>query len=229
MRCVILAAGRGVRMGELTDTRPKPMLTLKGKPILDYKISNLPDAIDEIVLIVGYNREIVEHYFGDSYAGKKIIYIVQRELNGSGGALHVAKSLLQNRFLVIMGDDLYAKQDLENLLQFECAFLGARVTEPVRTGFLQISADGKLEAVREHYDAKPGDIMNAGAYMLTKDFFEYPLVRLPNGEYGLPQTIATMADKHHIIVQYATHWLPISKPEDLVKAEKMLDEFYPGT
>ena len=66
---------------------------------------------------------------------------------------------------------------------------------------------------------------NTGVYVLNKNFFEYELVPIGNGEYGLPQTLAKMTDRHKIKVEKANNWFPIGNPDDLEEAENVIKDF----
>lgn len=128
MQCVILAAGRGVRMGELTDRVPKPMLTIQGKPKLAHTIEQLPQEVSEVILVIGYLGDQIRSFFGEEYDGRKIRYVEQPEFNGTGGAVDLVKNMVNGKFLVVMGDDLYLKRDLEKLLQKIWQYLRLRRT-----------------------------------------------------------------------------------------------------
>lgn len=225
MQCVILAAGKGARMGSLTDDCPKPMLPIRNKPKLAHTIENLPRSIAEVVVVIGYLGERIRSYFGDSYAGKSIRYVRQDVLNGTGGSLFLAKEMLGERFLVIMGDDLYLASDLERLLRHEVALLAIEVEDSTSFGVLVVDEDGRLSDVRE----KPHDgsikIVNTGAYALVRDIIRYPLVPVSPTEYGLPQTILQMRDVFPITVEIAKAWLPIGSPEAYELAKRRIDEF----
>src|SRR3989344_6700347 len=112
MQPVILAAGRGTRMVELTGEVPKPMLPVGGRPLLEYKLDAMPDEIDEVILVIGYQGAVVRKHFGGRYGNRQIQYVEQKELNGTAGALWVARLLLHDRFLVLMGGDIYAGEDV---------------------------------------------------------------------------------------------------------------------
>jgi len=111
-QAVILAAGKGTRMLPLTETRPKPMQEVSGKNLIEWKLAALPEAIRDVVIVVGYQGEQIREFFGDMWHGRSIRYVVQEKLNGTAGALWSARNLLHGRFLVLMGDDLYAKEDI---------------------------------------------------------------------------------------------------------------------
>ncbi len=225
MQAVILAAGRGKRMGNLTTATTKPMLKIKGKPILEHKIKALPKKIKEIIFIVGYRSEDIIRHFKRYYNGRKIIYVFQTNLNGTGGAVHLAKSVLKDKFLVMMGDDLYTKKDLNNLLKHDLAILGFEVDDPTKFGVIKTNRNGTLDEVIEKPKTKKYKLVATGVYILDRRFFDYSLVSIGNGEFGLPQTIAKMAKDHKIKVEKATHWHAIGNPDDLKEAEKVLHKF----
>lgn len=225
MQAVILAAGRGKRMGDLTLHAPKPMLKIKGRPILDYKIRALPREIKEVVFVIGYFGDEIKKYFGNEFDGRKITYVTQEVLNGTGGAVHVAKNILEDKFLVIMGDDLYHKDDLKRMIGNDLSLLAREVDDPSRFGVLKINEKGNLVEVIEKPKGFGRSLIATAAYILNKKFFDYELVPIGNGEYGLPQTLASMAKDYEIKVERATDWLPITSPEDLIMAEQVLDNF----
>ncbi len=225
MQCVILAAGRGVRMGELCDDTPKPMLLIQGKPKLAYTIEQLPDEITEVILIVGYLKEKIMDFFGDEYAGRKIVYVEQKELNGTGGAIHLVKDMVRGKFLVVMGDDLYLKSDLRELLLHDMAVLAMDVEDSNQFGVLKTDVKGHLEAILERPHDPEYTLVNTAAYSLIQDFFSYPLVAITETEYGLPQTMMQMRDKYPIVVVKAEKWLPIGNAEALAQAHQEIRNF----
>src|SRR6266567_4022874 len=175
MQIVILAAGRGTRMKDLTDSVPKPMLQINSKPILAYKLEALPEEIDEVIFVIGYLGNLIQQYFGDFYAGKKISYVEQKELNGGGAAVHLVKDLLRDDFLVMMGDDLYSKKDVENIMKHDFTILGLEVQEPKRFGIISLDGKGDLEKVVEKPDIAGPALANTALYKLKKNFFDYEL------------------------------------------------------
>lgn len=225
MQVVILAAGNGIRMGKLTKTTPKPMLKIKGKSILEHKISALPNEIDEVILVIGYRGDQIMSYFKKEFAGKKIKYFFQTKLNGTGGALHLVKSVLKDRFMVINGDDLYLKKDLKKLLKHEFGVLAMEIKNSGQFGALKTDRRGYLVEVIERDKNSKNKLVNAGAYILNKSFFECDLVSIGKGEFGLPQTLAKMSKKYKIKVEKATFWHPIGFPEDIEKAEEIIHKF----
>lgn len=227
MQAVILAAGRGVRMGKLTEDTPKPMLLIQGRPLLEWKMETLPETIDEVILVIGYLGEQIEEYFGHEWNGKKITYVRHEKLDGTGGAIRLVKDagLLRSPVLVMMGDDLYLKEDLEKLMEHDLAVLACEVEDSNQFGVLETDADGRLVSIIE----KPHDpelkLVNTGAYMLSDSFFECQLVPISDTEYGLPQTLVSMRGNHDIAVEKTRTWFPIGTPEALVEAQERINDF----
>jgi bifunctional UDP-N-acetylglucosamine pyrophosphorylase/glucosamine-1-phosphate N-acetyltransferase len=225
MQAVILAAGKGTRMQPLTYDIPKAMLSLKGKPILAYTMSILPKDIGEVIIVVNYLGEHIRKYFGTEYEGRKIKYVLQEKLDGTGGAIYSCKKLLTGKFMVLMGDDLYYRKDLEKLESFDLAALAYEVEDPRRFGVFQIDENENLIAIIEKPETLENKLANVGVYMLNEKFFEYDLVPVSKTEFGLPQTLAKMAKDYPVKIVRAKLWHPIGYPEDLKKAEAELDKF----
>ena len=106
-RAVLLAAGRGKRLGALTTDRPKPMVPLLGKPVLEHILTRLAIVgLTEFVLVVGYRADVLRDYFGDgSRWGWNISYAEQATPNGTGAALAAAREFVgPGPFLASYGD-----------------------------------------------------------------------------------------------------------------------------
>jgi bifunctional UDP-N-acetylglucosamine pyrophosphorylase/glucosamine-1-phosphate N-acetyltransferase len=222
MQAIIMAAGEGTRLRPLTLDTPKPMLRVGGLPILERTFDALPDAVDSVILVVGYlSGRIVEH-FGSSWKGRAIAYVEQRELKGTGHAVARCEPVVGGRFLVLNGDDLYARADLERLAACDLGVLAMEIDDAGRFGTLALDGRGALSSIVEGGRGGKG-LVNAGAYALDRRFFDYPLVPIKNGaEFGLPQTIAGMTGDHAVSVVRASFWFPIGFPEDLEKADRLL-------
>jgi NDP-sugar pyrophosphorylase family protein len=225
MQIVILASGRGKRMGDLTKTVPKPMLKIKGKPILEHKLDILPREIKEVIFVIGYRGEHIMNYFKNFWNGRKITYVVQSNPNGTGAAVHLVKSFVGERFMVMMGDDLYQRKDIKKMLRHELAILGNEVENTSLFGIIKTDTRKNMADVIEKPKKSKDNLANTGLYMLNRKFFDYDLVRITSGEYGLPQTLASMAKDHRIKIEKATLWHPIGNASDLQKAEEIMHKF----
>ncbi len=224
MQAVILAAGEGIRMRPLTETVPKPLLKVAGKPLLDYTFAALPKAVDEVIMVVGYRANQIKKYLGDSFAGKKIRYVYQAELEGTAKALFEAAAYVKDRFLVLMADDIYSRNDIEVCLQHEQAILVQRSQKQGPGGKITLNKKGELKNVEEGKTHPAGTLISANVFVLNTEFFNYEPVKLPDrkNEWGLPQTVALMARDFPVEIVEATRWIKITVPEDLKRAEKLL-------
>ena len=109
MQVIILAAGKGIRMGDLTADIPKPMLPLLGKPLLEWRLAMLPEAVREVIFVVGYLGDQIEKYFGSEWQGRSIRYVRHEKLEGTGGAMRrvYGCGLFLGPALVTNVDDVY--------------------------------------------------------------------------------------------------------------------------
>lgn len=224
MQAVIMAAGLGTRLRPHTLTTPKPMLPVAGRPILEWTIDGLPSEIDEVILVVSYLKERVTGHFGAGWHGRKMTYVEQVTLDGTGGALRACEPLLRDRFAVLNGDDLYATEDIRAALANGLAVAAQETGPQDRFGLLATDADGRLVDIVEATAGSPkSGLVNVGLYALDRRFFDFPLVPIKNGsEFGLPQTIAAMAKEHPVAVVKTSFWLPIGYPADLERATAAL-------
>ncbi len=227
MQAVILAAGKGTRMKELTAETPKPMLRVHGKTLIEHKLDALPAAVDEVILIVGYQGQVIRDAFGDSFGGRRIRYVEQEELNGTMGALALAAPYLTERFVVMMGDDLYARVDIEACFANPGWSVLVEDTQTMASGGRMVmDGAGNIVAIEEgDHTGKPG-LMNTNLFALDPRLFDEPMVPKAAGsdEYGLPQTVVAAASSLGIPLKavLATSWIQITAPEDLAKAEARL-------
>lgn len=227
MQAVILAAGKGTRMKELTQSVPKPMLKVDGKTLIEHKLDALPEAVDEVILIVGYHADVIREYFKDSFGGRRIQYVVQKELNGTAGALWLAKPYLSERFVVMMGDDIYAREDVGACLTSpDWSVLVEETKTMASGGSMVMDASGSIVDIEEGDHTGKVGLMNTNMFALDPRVFSYPLVPKAPGsdEYGLPQTVlaASKASGIPLAAVPATFWIQVTAPEDLEKASSML-------
>lgn len=218
MKIVILAAGKGTRMNNLTIDTPKPLLTYKNKNLLEHKLEILPNSISEIIFVIGYLGEKIKNYFGNSYKNIPIRYVEQKEMQGTAHALWQCKDFLDEPFVVLMGDDLYSAYDIKILIDLKntWAVLTYPDTPGIKAGKIVKDTNGNLKEIYEDFDGtSPYNLIYTGACLLTPKIFEGEMIQLSNGEYGLPQTIASFAKKQNILVLETNNWIRITNPKDL--------------
>lgn len=222
MQAVILAAGRGRRMKTLTENMPKPLLSVLGSNLIEHKLAILPKEIDEVILVVGYLGGKIREHFGSEFKGKRIRYVEQRDQLGTMLALKQTEGLLAERFMVMMGDDLYSKADIVKCLEHPWAVLVKKMEEKGRGARVVVDKKKHITEIIEGAELEKGTLNNAGLYVLQSDIFKYPIVQIPSGEFGLPQTVAKAAKDFDIKVVESKSWHQISSPEDLERVEKLL-------
>lgn len=220
MQAVILAAGKGERMGNLTTDTPKPLLEYKEKSLLEWKFDALPENISEIILVIGYLGERIQEKFGDSYKGKKITYVWDKEMKGTGLALWKTRDVLKEKFLVMMGDDIYDEKALENATKEDWSITVMKVPFDSDTSRIETDKNGKLinflTALKYREKYNDNGLAFTGLYSLRKEIFDYPLVKMKTrDEWGLPQTLLQTTQDISLKILEANFWKPITSPEDL--------------
>ena len=225
MKAIILAAGRGTRMGDLSVETPKPMLKVLGKTLLEHKLDMLPSSIDEVIIVIGHLKNKVTDHIGEAYKGKKISYVIQEELRGTADALFLCKDLLKGdgRFLVMMGDDIYSKEDMEECLKNDWSILIREVASLKDKAKVVFNDNGRIQDILEKYPREEKGFVCAGMYTMTPKIFDYEKVAIGRGEFGLPQTILSAKNDVDIMAVQSRFWLQITAPEDLKLAEGFLE------
>lgn len=225
MQAVILAAGFGTRLRPLTYHVPKPMIRVAGKNLIEHNLEKLPKEIDEVILVVNYLKEQIINHFGDEFGGRKIRYVEQSKPLGTGHALHACKDLLGDRFLVLMGDDIYNAEDMKRCMLHDNCMLAHEFGGYFSGGRIQLDPEGKLKDIKEGKHKRDKIFVNTGFYVITKPFFQYELFKAPDkNEYYLPQTLVKMAKDYPVEIEKATEWIQISDLAGLRRAEKILNK-----
>lgn len=222
MQCVILAAGLGKRMRPLTDTLPKPLIPVCGKPLLEHIVLALPSSVDELIIVTGYKGEMIRDYCGAEFLGRKVTYIEQIEQKGPAHALWLCKELLRGRFMLMFGDDIHGKDDLARAVSYRRSMLVTTSDTPERFGVIVRNPDGTLFEMIEKPEHAPSNLVSTGPLVLDVNVFDFPPETPINGEYFLPEVLARYAEAHPIAVVEQRLWIPIGYPEDIAKAETLL-------
>jgi len=222
MRAFILAAGEGTRMWPLTDTRPKPLIPLGDKTILENVLDAVVDAgVDSIGILVGYGWKRIEERIGREYRGVKVDYVLQEERLGTGHAVLHAEKFPDERFLILNGDIYFQADILKKVLESENAVVGVMKEDASSYGLLV--GDGRLEEIREKVPGSSG-LVNAGIYVFTKEIFDYiRRVKLsPRGEIEFTDAVNAFAKDHDVrIIKHDGWWLDIGYPWHLLDAARI--------
>ena len=247
MKAVILAAGKGTRMRDLTNDVPKPMLKVHGKPILEHIITGVLSAgIQDIFIVTGFRAEAIEQYFGTGAEwGANVSYGRQIIQDGTGKAPELAKAFIgRSPFLLTYGDILVKPETYAQMLKryHAGAFSGViTVTagEDVTKGGLNFFDEEfclkrlvekpnavQLEQLKREGWIKPNQPVwyNAGIYVFKPAVFDYTarLQKSPRGEYELTDAIIGMLETGHKFagLEVPGRWVDVRDPEVLAALEK---------
>jgi bifunctional UDP-N-acetylglucosamine pyrophosphorylase/glucosamine-1-phosphate N-acetyltransferase len=227
MKAVILAAGEGVRMHPLTYTRPKVMLPVAGRPIVEHLMLAMRGAgIQDFVFVVGYRAETVRDYFG---AGARwnvnIDYITQRRQLGTAHALRQVRGLGGERFLLVNGDILLREDDIARVLARETLTMGvAEVADVQDLGVVEVEGD-RIVRIHEKVAHPPSQLANAGVYLLTGDILDAAseIGKSPRGEYEITDCLQLLIDGgYNISWERLDFWLDLGYPWNLLEANESL-------
>ncbi len=210
-------------MRPLTETMPKPLIPVCGKPILQHIIEALPSEIDELILVVGYLKEQIVDFIGDEYQGKRVQYVTQEDFaGGTGDALLCAQDYVQGKFLFMFADDIHGKDALAQIVQEENAILSAYSETPERFGVLVQNENGTLKEILEKPENPPSNLINTGVFVAGTDIFTYKVPKSPSGELYATDMLTAYAKDHALMVIEQKQWIPVGYPEHIVEAEAIL-------
>jgi NDP-sugar pyrophosphorylase family protein len=226
-KAVVLAAGKGTRMGALTEDLPKPMLTVAGKPLLEHILDRLNRAgVTECGIITGYRREVIEHHF--AHYPLRLVFIHQEVINGTAGAAKLARTFAgTDAFLLTFGDIWCEPDDYRRVMQpiedepaTEATLAVKHVDDPFQGAAVYV-VNGFISKIIEK-PVKGTSTTNwnsAGCYCFRQSVFE-EIDRVPlsaRGEYELTSAVEQMLEggKKLRAVEIKGTWRDIGRPEDL--------------
>lgn len=228
-KAIILAAGKGSRMKELTHETPKPMLSVQGKPILEHIIEGLRDAggIREFFIVIGYLGDQIQNYFGNGQSrGVQISYGIQTVQDGTGKAPELAKEWIGNNpFLFTYGDILVPAPEYHLLLQdfHTDGRIALKSGQDLQKGGAVVLNDQNhmIDLIEKgQFTTPPKNAhYNAGIYVLTPDIFRYTqtLQKSPRNEYEFTDALKNWVQSGAIIEGHfiENEWVDVRDPEIL--------------
>src|SRR6184192_656921 len=234
-KAVLLAAGRGTRMRELTVDLPKPMIEVRGKPVLQHIVEGLRDAgICEFLIVVGYRGDTVRNFLGDgSRYNIAIQYATQTVQDGTGRVVDLARDFVGNRrFILAYGDILVDPANYEPLVDLPDdveAMLTVTRGEDVSKGGA-VFVDDEMRVVDLREKPKPGEPTspwyNAGLYAFHSSIFHFitKLKPSPRGEYELTDAVRDLAysGKKVKALELSGAWADVRDPEILARLNSQL-------
>jgi bifunctional UDP-N-acetylglucosamine pyrophosphorylase/glucosamine-1-phosphate N-acetyltransferase len=222
MDAIILAAGLGTRLRPYTEKTPKPLLPIRGRPILDWSLGALPRAVDRVIVVINYLGEQIESYLETQSHVPNWEVVRQEQPRGTGDALRSCRDRLGGgSFLVLNGDDLYGAADLAELARHPAGLLVHAVDEPRRFGIVFLRTDGTLQRLVEKPDLDGTHLANTGAYVFPPDVFQTELSVSARGEFEITDYVSALARQGSVQVVRASFWLPIGTIEAWQAAQEL--------
>ncbi len=227
-KVVLMVGGLGSRLRPLTETTPKPMLHVGGRPILQTIVERFAShGFTDIIMCVNYKADIIKEYFGDgSRFGVNIEYVLEKERMGTAGALSLLKRRPKEPFFVMNGD-LLTNVNFENMLQYHldndaAASMCVREYDfQVPYGVVNIE-DGKISSIEE----KPVHrfFVSAGIYMLNPECLDL----IPNGYYDMPALFEKLIQQGERAISFPLreYWLDIGRIEEYEKANREYNKVF---
>ncbi|MGO8672605.1 MAG: NDP-sugar synthase [Capsulimonadaceae bacterium] len=230
MQALIVAAGRGTRLGRLTEDTPKPMLPVAGVPMLERIMAGVSEhaGITDFVLVVGYLGQSIAGHFGDgSSRGWRVEYVWQDSQLGLGHAMNLAASrIFAPEFLMTYGDILldpvnYGAATALFRKEQPAAVLGLNWVDDPWSG-AAVTVDAGLRVLRIEEKPPRGTSTthwnNAGLFVFRPDIFDYTSRLRPSarGEYELPDAITVMVSDGRIVrgLPIDGYWRDVGTPDD---------------
>ena len=235
LKAIILSAGEGSRMRPLTLTKPKTMLPVAGKPIIQYNIESLRDnGITDILLIVRYKEEMVRNYFGDgSDFGVNIFYKTQKDFLGTANAISYGEDFIDDSIIVLNGDIILDDEIIHeiikkyNYLTPDTLMLLTEVEDPSAFGVVEIE-NGNIKSIVEKPKSEeaPSNLVNAGIYIFNKDIFDK--IRKTEiserGEYEITDSVSLQIKDNKTVIGHKTSkdWIDVGRPWELIEVNEDL-------
>lgn len=233
MKAVLLAAGEGQRLQPITSTRPKHLIKLAGKPILQYCLDAVKTAgITEVVIVTHYMSDKIQDYFGDgTNQGLKITYVQQNALLGTGNAASVAEPYVDGEFVLIYGDLLFAVDAVQQVVDLyksskpDAVLAVVPVDKPESYGIIELTEGKQLKRIVEKPAAgkAPSNLANAGVYVFSTEVFNKlkQVKQSVRGEWELTDALTLLASegKTVLVAELGKDaWFDVGRPWDLLDA-----------
>ncbi len=234
MKAVVLAAGKGTRLRPLTDEKPKGMVEVDGKPILTRCFEQLVElGADELLVVVGYKKEVIIDHYGDEFEGTPITYAHQRDQSGLAHALLTVEEHIDDDFMLMLGDNVFDANLVDVVRRqhedrADAAFLVEEVPweDADRYGVCETNKYGEIVEVVEKPEDPPSNLVMTGFYTFTPAIFHACHLTQPSnrGEYEISEAIDLLIRSGRTIdaIRIDGWRIDVGYPEDRDEAERRL-------
>lgn len=226
MKAVLLVGGMGTRLRPLTYRIPKPLLPVMGKPLIMHVIDSIPGEVDEVIVPIGYKREVMEEYLRSHPPGRRITLVDEPEPLGTGGAVKNVEEHIDGRFLVINGD-VITSLDVASFLRFHRAKGGVAsislwpVEDPSPFGVAQLDGESRITRFQEKPKREEAfsNLINAGAYALEREVLDL----IGDGFVSMEREIfPKLLDRGMYGFRFDGHWIDCGTRENVIGAHRTL-------
>lgn len=239
MKGVILAAGKGTRMRELTRNRPKPMIEVAKRSILERIFEALRQAgIRDLIVVTGYFANLIEDHFREGSAfGLRIRYVRQEVIDGTGSATRLVEPYVSDEaFFLTYGDIITDPANYPRFLKAyeehpcDAQLAVYPVEDPWQGAAVYVEPDGRVRDIVEKppRGTSRSNLNNAGLYVFRPLIFRYlrQIKKSPRGEYELTDAIRLMIQAGHEVraVELGGYWGDMATPEDVLRMSRFLEE-----
>ena len=221
-------------MRPLTVTKPKTMLQVGGKPILQYNVESLRDAgIKDIILVVGYCEDVIRNHFKDgSDYGVNITYVRQEERLGTAHAIGSTRETVEGKFIILNGDiivdpvliiDLIRTYRLKNARSL---LVLTEVDDPSSFGVVELEGDRITNIIEKPSPGEaPSNLINAGIYLFDDQIFKAidNTEKSQRGEYEITDSLQIQMEKGDIVIglRSKNNWIDIGRPWELLDVNEL--------
>jgi len=224
MKCVILAAGEGNRMHPLTYTRPKVMLPIAGKPILEWNLLNARAAgLKEFIFVVSYKSEMVREYFGDGKPWNvKINYVNQGKAMGTAHAIGTVEPFVSD-CIVLCGDTIFGTNDIKQIAKKGTKIGLVKIDNATEYGIVELKGKHVVK-IYEKMEHPLSNVINAGIYHFNKHIFDFirKTEKSPRGEFEITDSINMLVEKESMEGVFLKEWRDVVYPWHLLDANEEL-------
>jgi len=232
MECVVLAAGEGKRMRPLTAKRPKVMLPLANRPMMEHLILAARETgISNFIFVVGYGEREIRRHFGDGTEfGINITYAPQRHQRGTADAVRSVRDLVTGPFLLMNGDMVLQSDDIAVFCKRQAPCMGISITDhPGDYGVVLVEGD-RVTSLEEKSKHPKSNLINAGAYLFSPDIFDRVEKVRPSarGELELTEALAGLIVERKLGAYHLSYWMDVGHPWDMLDANATLMDRIPA-
>jgi len=241
MKAVVLAAGEGIRLHPLTLTRPKHLIPIGGKPLLEHLLTSVKTAdFEEVLIVIHYMGENIREFFGDgSKFGLQLQYVLQKEMKGTADAIATIEPYVENDFLLIYGDLLITSNVIKQVFHSHekekptTTMAVVPVKHPENYGIIQLDGSSVQEIFEKPCGGAPTNLANAGIYIFSTEIFRK--IRQTSlssrGELEITDSLRLLLNEKQSVVAVqipSEEWLDVGRPWDLFEAnERVLSQTEP--